>query len=218
MQKTGRIGRPKETKDGKKRQGKMRLKMQKRMLILHMSGIAVYGLMRKGISSPPVTVFLSRDMNQYSKDSNFWDNYPSLILQMRGRALNPGLNITSSTSLKSIVSKDLFFFFRAQFGVRAQDSALARQVSAALKQVDFPVVVLLDTISVGFLKRSNLYDGFIKNSYVMTNELPILIDKYKLPYFFRIGEGFVIDDIYIPRSEVPEMIVKYLEYQKRIGN
>ena len=176
---------------------------------------AVIGFMGKGQSSPVIALFM------YNKDANyenerlfnstpFWDNYPYWVLMSKGKEF-PGeikvkREIGLELSLNELLQKGGPYFFR--YRAAQKDDSIVLNTWGMLKESELKMSIITDIASIKHLKEKGQYTLFEQNIYVSTEPLPIAIEKSRLSYFFRVKNN-KIEDLFVPRIEIPEVTKKY---------
>lgn len=178
--------------------------------------LACYGLMKKKGPAQILNVSLTPYSIEEHTNSidKFWDNYPDLVLQNRNKPVDPNFRVNSQYDIKSIIKNGNTLFLRArlQHVERSIDSSLIMQIKTAIKNSGTKLFILPDKDCINIVKSMNLDSGQVK---VLTveNKLPLIIEDEKLSYFFKIEQGFKVNDIYVPRRQTPEILEKYLAFQ-----
>jgi hypothetical protein len=180
--------------------------------------MAVYGFLSKGPASPAVQVSISKDNDSVNarrmlSQPRFWDNYPVLVLKTYEERLSQQALLEAGAQIT--ITPDVYrsVFFRCHFGSLKTDSLTAVQVLKAIQEIHPDIIVLLDQESRKYLNRMGI-GSFGSASYVLDKDLPLTIEGYGVSYFFRLRREFKLDDILIPRTEIPEVMEKYLREEK----
>lgn len=174
------------------------------------TGISVYGLLRKGSAVAPVSLFMYKKDAQYYpeiayKKSNFWDNYPYWVLISQGERLNIGDYLESDDSADGV---DVFL--RLQYN--SDLDSLANALLLALSAYKGTVGILADKQSLLFLQSLNTNMPSSVRTLPLSTRLPLHMEELKQSYLFTISESGDVENIFVPRIELPEVTVKYLNY------
>ncbi len=178
--------------------------------------LACYGLMKKRGAAQILNVSLTPYSIEEHNNSihKFWDNYPDLVLQNRNKSIDPNFRVNSHYDIKRIIKNGNTLFLRArlQHVEKSVDSLLIMQIKTAIKNNGTKLFILPDKDCINIVKGMNLDPGQV-TVLTVENKLPLIIEEEKLSYFFRIEQGFKVNDIYVPRRQTPELLEKYLEFQ-----
>lgn len=179
-------------------------------MLVFTTGVAIYGLLRKGNAVPVVSLFMyKKDARYYPENAyqknNFWDNYPYWILISQDERLNIGDYLGDDDSARGV---DVFLRF--QFN-KDQDS-LPKALLGAISAYKGNLGILADKQSLAFLQSLNAGMPSSVRTLPLSTRLPLYIEDLKLPYFFTLSESGDVENIFVPRTELPEVTVKYLNY------
>jgi hypothetical protein len=182
--------------------------------------MAAYGFLSKGNAVPQIEVVLPNGTDTLSNPNiltkpKFWDNYPLLVLKTKEESLSPQMLTESGINFTNVSDAYKVIFFRCHFGSLVNDSITAVKVIASIRKTGSPVILLLDKDSRSFIRKIGLYEAIKGNDRMLEKDLPLTIEGYGLSYFFRLVPGFRVDDILIPRAEIPEVTERYLEEEKK---
>lgn len=181
------------------------------------SCFSVYALLAKKNTAAPVFLFMYDKHRRFlSEDSlsrpEFWDNYPYYVLISMHKSIHLKRYIQKKEQepfIDSLLQKDRNLFYRFSY-IQGQDS-LYRHTFQSIVNQNHPVVVLTDHTSGKELSR--LTDSNARKIPVVEIEnLPIYLEKPKLSYFFRVSPNNTVVDLYVPRSELPEVTSKYITH------
>jgi hypothetical protein len=177
-------------------------------LLIITVGLCIYAFLRKGNAVPAVSLFMYKKDAQYfpqSKDPAFWDNYPYWILISQGEKLNPDDYLDDDDNMQE--KPDLFFRLYYREG---QDSLLRATLPAIFKHKG-NIAIIADDQSFAFLQSF----GSPPSVKVLKihEQLPLHMEQLKLSYFFVLsGADNAVGDIFVPRIELPEVTVRYLDH------
>lgn len=179
-------------------------------MLVFTTGVAIYGLLRKGNAVPGVSLFMYKKdaryypANAYQKN-NFWDNYPYWILISKDERLNIGDYLEDDDSARRV---DVFLRFQYN---RELDS-LSKALLAAISTYKGTLGILADKQSLAFLQSLDADMPSSVRLLPLNSQLPLDIEDLKLPYLFTLSESGDVENIFVPRIELPEVTVKYLQY------
>lgn len=190
------------------------------LLLIASSFMALYGFLSKGKAMPPLKIMLSDGYDSSINPSilteaKFWDNYPLLVLKTKEEQLGPQMLSESGFNLGKVADVYKAIFFRCHFRSKGNDSLTAVKVIAAIQKTGSPVILLFDKESRAYLEKIGLYEAIKGNACLLERDLPLTIEGYGLSYFFRLARGLRVDDVLIPRAEIPEVTERYLEEEKK---
>lgn len=180
--------------------------------------LAVYGFMSKGNAVPAVTLVVKdNEAYAYEKESGynntrFWNNYPYWVMLSEGRALDSFTQVIIAGNqdrlLANMVKKGPALFLKIELS--QVENVLADTTFQLIKASGTPVFILTDATSVGLL-AGNKNNG-IPADHIGTLPAPLNlpIEKARLPYFFLLTENLKVSNIFVPRTEIPEVTTKYL--------
>lgn len=188
------------------------------ILLILSTLLTVYAFFSKEKAASPVVLVLQGKHEYNYEDAHeltsFWDNYPYWIMLSQDKKIDSSTIIIDSAGSKHLLQDVLrdknFILFRFSAGndIRELDTAFS-----ALDRTDAPVLLLTDVIpgenwpSVPSLKKK-------RPVYTLETPLALGIEKGNLPYFFSLGHDFKAQAIFVPRKEISELTVKYLDYMK----
>jgi len=187
------------------------------ILLLISTTAAVIGFVRKGTSAPAIALFMYNKDASYENEYNFnstpfWDNYPYWVLMSKGKEFPARIKVKGEEgqelSLEELFNKQGPFFFR--YHAAQKDDSVVINTLLAIKKSDVQVSVITDMKSKLHLKEKDQYALFGQFIYTTTEVIPIDMEKSRLSYFFRVRNN-KIEDLFVPRMEIPEVTWKYLE-------
>lgn len=188
------------------------------ILLVCTSLLAVYGFISKGKSVPAVALVIKgsddfgyTSVDKYS-DVKFWDNYPYWVILSERKKLDTSMAVAIQDtvfSLYQLTSNNRHLFLRVN--PLEMEHTILDSIMIILHRSGASVTILTDESSKRMLL--NNYFRLIQpgDIGVLDTGLPLPVDKSNLPYFFTLSGSFVVDNIYIPRKETPEVLNKYLE-------
>jgi hypothetical protein len=166
--------------------------------------MAVYGFLGKGEAEPPVKIVYGENFSlDKAADNNIWDNHPYLVAKSRGVILDSAMILNKSLRLKDLIKKNDTTFFR--FKKDTLNMAAATQALEIIRRTNARLVVLTDSAS------ARLLDSLRLGVYVIKEKMPVFIEGYRYSYFFQLKRGYIVDNIYVPKKDFPEMTEKYLQ-------
>jgi hypothetical protein len=172
--------------------------------------------MSKGAAAPSVSMVFQGKSYGYQNDvtiSNpkFWNNYPFLVLAEEGKKLDSLILLRDTDgkeqSLLDIVGQHYAIVFRYS-GRKYEDSVIDTCLYILKKYGDSILI-----INSGEFQTGVESSGF-NHVYRTTNAIAKNIEKANLPYFFLLTPKGTIEDIFIPRKEIPELTERYLQSLK----
>jgi hypothetical protein len=166
--------------------------------------MAVYGFLSKGDTEPPVKVIYGESFSLDKKsDNNIWDNHPYLVAKSRETVLDSMMILNKTQHLKDLIKTRDTTFFR--FKRDTLNMTATKQALEIIRRTNVKLIVLTDSASAPLL------DSLQLSVYVMKEKMPLFIEGFRYSYFFQLKKGYMVDNIYVPKSDFPEMTEKYLQ-------
>jgi hypothetical protein len=180
---------------------------------------AIMSLMKRGKSYPSIAFFFENDYVTMEdtvnhKHTKFWDNYPNWVTSSEYEKLTDSfvsrlkpLNKYSDTHI--LLKKKAHSFYL----LYKQDTAhrfFAKQLKDYIKDSCSDIAIIVEKKSAGILDSSFLERP---NVFVTSDPIPLPISVIKVPFFFKLTNNNNVYDIYVPRIEIPEVSIKYLQFK-----
>ncbi len=182
---------------------------------------SVYALLGKHRASSPVFLFMHNKTVRYASEDSlshpkFWDNYPYYVMISTGQNIHLTKYVEVDTSsekyarLKSYLKQPQNIFYRFHY-VQGNDTVYRPTFNLIVKlRKDTSVVILTDRESIKYLNTYLDTVSHEKQIFIVKDHLPIYMEKPNLSYFFKISGDDKVEDIFVPRKEIPEVTERYI--------
>ena len=186
------------------------------------TALAIYALLRKGKAASPVYMIMYANTPKFAteknfNEENFWDNYPYWVLLSRRQKIEPGFMLEdltgSQVSLQNLLRLSHPIFFRYH-GNNLNDSLL-NMIFETATRLKLKIGILINQNHVNKFERLPLFEKFRGDIFISHSPVPLRIENSGQNYFFSLNQSFETEDILVPRNEVPEVTVKFLEFIKQ---
>lgn len=189
---------------------------------------SVYALLGKHNASSPVFLFMHNKTVRYASEDSlshpkFWDNYPYYVMISTGQNIHLTRYVEVDTTsekyarLKNYIKQPGNLFYRFHY-VQGNDTVYRQTFNLIMQsKKDTGMVVLTDNESVKYLSAYLDTAGHERQIFILKDHLPIYMEKPNLSYFFKISEDDKVEDIFVPRMEIPEVTERYLKVQEFKG-
>ncbi|MDQ0108820.1 hypothetical protein J2T02_003960 [Chitinophaga terrae (ex Kim and Jung 2007)] len=179
----------------------------------------VSGFYYKPPSTSPVSMVFQGYNYSYEHEENFgeskyWNNFPYLVLMSEGKRIDTTIQISKiiggdSLVLSSINVGNKTVFLRLPPG--DVNIAYLDTIGRIVKKSRVDVKILVESVFIRQLESYRAIKVIDTNKiYLLSRPLNITIEQLGRPYLFTIDSLSRVQDVFVPRMEIMEVMNKYL--------
>lgn len=187
--------------------------------LLIATALAVSGFYYKPVSTSPVSIVFQGNDYSYEHQSNiintkYWNNFPYLVLMSEGKRIEATINVSRKAVKDSLKLSDLVIssptvFLRIPSGdvnIPCLDT-----ISKIIGSSNANVKILVDDALIRIVDSYHANEVINADvTYVLNKPLNIAMEQLNKPYFFTLDSSLHVQDVFVPRMEIMEVLIKYL--------
>jgi len=187
--------------------------------LLIATALAVSGIYYKPTSSSPVSIVFQGNDYSYEHESGiinakYWNNFPYLVIMSEGKRIEAAISVSKRTVKDSLKLSELVIsgptvFLRIPSG--EVNIPYLDTISKIISSSNANVKILVDDALIRIVDSYHANEVINADAtYILNKPLNIAIEQLNKPYFFTLDSSLYVQDVFVPRMEIMEVLVKYL--------